>query len=100
MPIYYELPEEPKGVVTYKDYIELERIPTASVLLRIDYASIDNDGNFISINDRDPKKRELAYYAPRDYSTGTYSTLYYLISDEERDLYSIRKQRKTDMPLI
>lgn len=77
----------------------MERIPTASVLLRVDYASIDNDGNFISIKDRDPEKRELAYYAPPDYETGTYSTLYYLISEEERDLYSIRKQRKIDRPL-
>ena len=101
MPIYYELPRERKGqeLVTYKDYIQLERIPTASVLLRVDYASIDNDGNFISIKSPDPELRQLAYYPPPDYNTGRNSTLYYLISDEERDLYAMRKQRNTDLPL-
>jgi len=95
------LPKEHKGqeLLTYKDYIQLERIPTASVLLRVDYASIDNDGNFISIKNPDPELRILAYYPPPDYNTGRYSTLYYLISDEERDLYAMRKQRNTDLPL-
>lgn len=69
------------------------------MLLRVDYSSIDNEGTFISIKDPDPVKREMAYYPPPDYNTGAYSTLYYLISDEERDLYAIRKSRKVDLPL-
>ena len=66
VPIYYELPKE-GGLVTYKNYIELERIPTASLLLRIDYSSIDNDGNFISIKNTNPEIAEMAYYPPPDY---------------------------------
>jgi hypothetical protein len=50
MPIYYQAPQH-KDLVSYQDYIRLERIPTASVLLRVDYASIDYEGNFISIKD-------------------------------------------------
>lgn len=53
MPIYYEQPEHPQ-LISYQDYTKLERIPTASVLLRIDYASIDYEGNFISVKDKDP----------------------------------------------
>ena len=101
MPIFFDMPEvEPKSLLTYKDYLKLERIPTASVLLRIDYASVDEDGVFISINDRNPKKRALAYDPPQDYNTGAYSTLYYIVSEEERDLYAIRKKRKYDFPLL
>lgn len=99
MPIFYELPSEQSGL-TYQDYIKLERIPTAFVLLRIDFSSIDYEGNFISINDKDPQLRQLAYEPPPDYHKGAYSTLYYIISDAERDLYSIRKQRKIDVPLL
>ena len=49
MPIYYEKPNHTGKEVTYRDYIQLERIPTCTVLLRIDYSSIDYEGNFISI---------------------------------------------------
>ena len=35
--------------------------------MRLDYASIDDDGNFISINDKDPKIRQMAYEPPPAY---------------------------------
>lgn len=100
MPIYYEMPEENSQNVTYRDYIKLERIPTASVLLRVDYSSIDFEGNFISIKNRDPKKAALAYTPPPHYQTGAYNTQYYIISEEERELYGIRRRRKIDLPLV
>lgn len=53
MPIYFE-PPKISNTISYQDYVRLERIPTASVLLRVDYASIDYDGAFISIKDPDP----------------------------------------------
>lgn len=53
LPIYADPPAEHKDV-TYKQYTKCERVPTASVLLRVDYASIDYSGNFISITDQDP----------------------------------------------
>lgn len=98
MPIYYEKPAASKEP-TYRDYLHLERIPTCSLLLRVDFSSIDFDGNFISIADSDPKNRQLAYEPPPDYNSGAYSTLYYLISETERDMYAIRKKRGYDVPL-
>jgi hypothetical protein len=47
--------------------MNLERIPTASILIRIDFASIDLDGNFSSIKNPDPKIAATAYEAPPDY---------------------------------
>lgn len=98
MPIYFEKPEF-KREVTYRDYLQLERIPTCSLLMRVDFSSIDYDGNFVSLQDSDPKARQLAYEPPPDYNSGAYSTLYYLISETERDMYAIRKTRRYDVPL-
>ena len=67
--------------------------------MRLDYASIDDEGKFISINDPDPKIREMAYEPPPKYEEQTYSTAYYLNSNVERDVFLVRKQRKTDVPL-
>ena len=86
MPIYSEYPPV-SGNLTYKSFIQLERIPTASVLIRCDYASIDYDGNFISINDPDPNIRKLAHEAAPSYNDVTYSTTYYLCSDIEREIF-------------
>ena len=101
MPIFYDFPEEKQNQpLTYRDYVSLERIPTASVLLRVDFASVDDDGFFISIKDADAGKREMAYEPPQDYNSGAYSTLYYIISEQERDLYAIRKKRNRGVSLL
>ena len=98
MPIYCEYPPM-TSTVTYKNFIHLERIPTASVLVRVDYAAIDYDGNFISVKDPDPKVREMAYEPPPAYEEQTYSTAYFLNSQIEREVFAVRKERKTDAPL-
>jgi hypothetical protein len=98
MPIYCEYPPV-SGSLTYKNFIRLERIPTASVLIRIDYASIDFDGHFISVEDPDPKVAALAFEPAPKYSEQTYSTTYFLSSDVEREVFSLRKVRSTDAPL-
>ena len=55
MPIYAETPLSTEdGFMSYQSFIYLERIPTAEVLLRVTYSSIDYEGNFISIKDKDP----------------------------------------------
>ena len=87
MPIYIDPPSDGQDV-TYKDYLKCERVPTASVLIRVDYTSIDYDGNFISVKDKDPQIRQLAYEQPPNYDTGAYCTLYYLISEIERTMYA------------
>jgi hypothetical protein len=80
--------------------VPLERVPTASVLMRLTYSSIDYEGNFISIKDSNPTIRDLAYEQAPDFKKGGYSTLYYINSNDERELYSIRRSRKIDVPLI
>ena len=98
MPIYCEYPPV-SGSLTYKSFIRLERIPTASVLLRIDYASIDYDNNFISVEDPDPKIAALAFEPAPKYSEQAYSTTYFLSSEIEREVFGLRKTRQTDAPL-
>ena len=98
MPIYCEYPPM-TSALTYKNFIHLERAPTASVLLRVDYAAIDYDGNFISVKDPDPKVREMAYEPPPAYEEQTYSTAYFLTSQIEREVFAVRKERRTDAPL-
>ena len=99
MPIYSEHPKLNGNQITYKNFIHLERIPTSSVLIRIDYASIDFDGNFISITDPDAKIAALAFEPAPKYSQQTYSTTYYLSSDVEREVFALRKIRQSDAPL-
>ena len=67
MPIYNEYPPQ-TNTLTYENFLNLERIPTASVLLRVTLASIDDDGEFITIKDPDPKKAAMAYEQPPDYN--------------------------------
>lgn len=77
----------------------LERIPCASVLLRVDYSSIDYEGNFISISDPDPEKRKLAYEEPPKYSEAAYATTYFLTSNVERELFKKKAVYSTDAKL-
>ena len=66
--IYSEFPHEDRsGKITYEHYTSLERIPTSSVLLRVDFASIDDDGLFISTSDKDPRLAKMAYEEPPVY---------------------------------
>lgn len=60
IPIYSEYPAG-NNTVNYEHFLNLERIPTASALIRVDFASIDEDGNFASVRSPDPKLRALAY---------------------------------------
>lgn len=88
MPIYCETPlTSSEGLMSYQSFIYLERIPTAEVLLRVSYSSIDYEGNFISVKDKDPQTRSLAYEPAPDHHQGAYSTVYYLLSQADRDLY-------------
>ena len=98
MPIYCQYPPI-SDQITYKDFVFLERIPNASVLIRVDFASIDHDGYFITVNDTDPKVRDLSFEPPPAYADQIYSTTYFLSSDIERELFMIRHQRQTDAPL-
>ena len=92
MPIYCEYPQV-TGNLTYRNFIQLERVPTASVLLRVDYASIDFDGNFISVEDPDPKVAALAFEPAPKYADSSYATTYFLSTEVEREVFNLRKVR-------
>lgn len=98
MPIYNELPSTTSRI-TYQNFISLERIPCTSVLLRVDYSSIDYDGNFISFKDPDEKIRKLAYEEPPKYSEARYATTYFFTSNVEREMFKKKAVYSTDAPL-
>lgn len=98
MPIYFQLPSSTNRL-NYQDFITLERIPCASILLRVDYSSIDYEGNFISISDSDPNKRKLAYEEPPKYSEAAYATAYFLTSTVEREMFKKKAIYNTDSML-
>jgi len=98
MPIYSEYPPHTERV-TYENFINLERVPTASVLLRVAYTAIDDKGNFISVKDPNLRIASMAFEPAPEYSEVAYSTTYYLTTGIEREVFKIRKQRKIDAPL-
>lgn len=99
LPIYCGYPED-KGKLTYENFVSLERIPCAAMLVRVHFSAIDYDGNFISITSSDPQIRELAYEKPPEEAGGAYSTAYYITTKSDRDLVTIRNDRNIDAPLV
>lgn len=69
------------------------------MLLRVDYSSIDYEGNFISIKDPDANIRKLAYEEPPKYSEAIYATTYYLTTNVEREMFKKKAIYSTDAPL-
>lgn len=67
MPIYCEYPPEGE-TLTYESYVSLQRLPTTSVCMRVDYASQDENGNVISQFDRNPQIASEAYYPALPYA--------------------------------
>jgi hypothetical protein len=67
--------------------------------MRIDFSSIDIDGNFISVNDQDPAIAKIAKIEPPQYESGVYCTRNFIIDNKERDLIEIRHAKGKDLPL-
>jgi hypothetical protein len=59
----------------------LERIPTSSILIRVEYASINDEGTYVSINDPDVRNQKIAYEDASPYADGNYSTAYFITTD-------------------
>lgn len=78
-------------ILTYEHFMNLERIPTASILIRVEYASIAEDGKYISINNPDPNIQRLAYEDALPYADGEYSTAYFLTTEIERKMFDLRR---------
>jgi hypothetical protein len=85
--------------MTYENFINLERIPTAFLLVRVSFSSIDFDGNFISVKDPDPRVRQMAFEQVPEYADGVYSTAYFITLQAERDLFNVRINRSSDVKL-
>ena len=68
-------------------------------MLRVDYSSIDYEGNFISIKSPDENTRRLAYEEPPKYSEAKYATTYFLTSNVEREMFKKKAVYSTDAPL-
>jgi hypothetical protein len=83
-------------MVTYEHFMNLERVPTASVLLRVDFAAIDGDGHFVSIKDPEPKNRAAAYDPAPRYEDQTYATTYFLTAPQELEMFNLRANQGGD----
>lgn len=74
----------------------LERLPTASVLIRIHHAPLSNDGlRVLSITDV-PKKEwaKKDVWRPRPmYGQGAYNTSFCPTRDSEKELFVLRQER-------
>ena len=83
IPICCEYPEEHERI-TYETFLQLTKIPSSSVLIRIDFSSIDDDGAFITTQNPDPNKAKLAYTEAPSYAGQNYSTAYFVTSEIDR----------------
>ena len=72
---------------------ELDRLPSASLLVRINRAPMSRDGlKVLGIDDRPEKDwRKLGIWVEQpDYKSGKYNTSFIKISDSEKDLFKLR----------
>lgn len=80
---------------------QLERLPTASILVRIRQAPLSEDGLRV-LNLRDVPRKDWAakgiWQSRPVYATKAYNTSFYQIKDSEKELFSVR-QGKEDPPL-
>lgn len=93
MPLFYARPREEKPF-NYERFIYLERVPTASILLRVVRAAKNpQSGLPINMSDLSPEEQQQAYIRPPQYNEGVYSTQYYSITEDERKIMTLRRVR-------
>jgi len=94
MPIYCQNPKY-DAPFTYENMIYLERIPTASCLLRVYKAPRGPDGQVYSVYSfpfEEWQERGVMIRAPQ-YKEGVYSTPYYRVTPLENQIFKIRRAR-------
>ena len=92
MPIFAEHVSEEKPF-TYEKFIFKERVPTASVLLRVLKAPKNEQGNVINMRDFSPHDQDKARIAPPEYLDGRYSTKYIAVTAEQIKVMELRRRR-------
>lgn len=77
--------------------VHLDRLPAASLLVRINQAPKTDDGlKVLGINDvpeKEWEKREVWVPMP-DYHEGKYNTTFCQVRESEKDLFILRQQRE------
>lgn len=97
MPIYWARVRE-EAPFTYERFVYLERVPTASLLIRILKAPMDAAGKALSTNSLSPAEREAKLAPVPAYDEGVYSTQYYQCSADEKKVMTLRRKRP-DAPM-
>lgn len=93
MPIFYVKPKEERPF-NYEKFVYLERVPTASILIRVMRAPVNPEtGHPVSMFDLSPEEQSRAYQRPPEYRDGVYSTQYYSITEDERKIMTLRRAR-------
>ena len=97
MPIYWARVKE-ETPFTYERFVYLERVPTASVLIRVLKAPVDDAGKAVSTKGLPADQRQGRLVAAPEYDEGVYSTQYFQCSDDEKAVMTLRRQRP-DAPM-
>ena len=94
IPIFSQFPAQLKNLY-YSDFHKLEKIPCASLLIRIRKATKGEDGKIMTLGGADIEKAvELGIIdPPRPYSEGVYNTIYTSISSTELSIFEAKVRR-------
>ena len=98
MPIMYARPKEERPF-GYERFVYLERVPTASVLVRVLKAPKDAQGKPVSTESLPPDQKHLSFIVAPEYKEGLYSTQYFSITEDERKIMTLRR-RRANPPLL
>jgi hypothetical protein len=96
MPIYWARIKE-ETPFTYQMFVYQERVPTASVLVRIMNAPVE-EGKVVSTKNLPPAERQSKLIPAPAYHDGVYSTQYFQCSDDEKQVMTLRRMRQ-DAPM-
>jgi len=80
---------------TYMKFINKERVPTATLLVRILPAPKNEKGKPINLADfpQEEEALEKAYVAPPEYKENVYNNLYINLASDERTVMKLRRRR-------
>jgi len=78
---------------TYESFVFLERVPTASVLVRLLKAPRDARGQPLSASSVPPDQQEQLYQRAPEYKEGVYGTAYFPVTEDEVKIMKLRRRR-------
>lgn len=87
MPIYHQQPNEKLLPFNYQRFLRLDRVPTASVLIRV----LKDQEAVTKLKAKSPPSTLVE--API-YKEGVYNTAYFNLTEDERDIMKLRRLYK------